>query len=84
MKITDIKLTKNTDSDTELAKGSISLEGQVVINGIRVIKGQDGEPIVVYPSMTNSKKERRDICFPMTRTLREDIHRQVIAKYEGL
>lgn len=84
MKITEIQLNKADGTDNELAFGSITFDGGFVIAGIRVIKGNDGEPLVAYPSRKNAKGEHKDICFPMTRALREDIQMQILAKYEEL
>lgn len=84
MQITEIRLNKTDGSDNELAYGSITFEGNFVVSGIRVIKGKDGDPFVAYPSRKNSKGEYKDICFPMTKALREDIQIQILAKYENL
>lgn len=84
MRVTEVRLNKVTGDEKQLAYGSITLDGDFVINGIHVRKSKDGEPFVSYPSRQNSKGEFKDICFPLARTLREDITTAVLAKYEEL
>ena len=68
MQISEVRLKKREGDSRFLASGSITFEGQ----------------FVVYPSWKNSDGEYKDVCFPMTKTLREDITTQVLAKYEEL
>nr|MCR5337022.1 SpoVG family protein [Lachnospiraceae bacterium] len=39
---------------------------------------------VAYPSWRNSDGEYKDVCFPMTKDMREDITVAVLAKYEEI
>jgi stage V sporulation protein G len=48
------------------------------------MRSNEGHLFVAYPSWKNSDGEYKDVCFPMTKTLREDITTQVLAKYEEL
>ncbi|MDD3240011.1 MAG: SpoVG family protein [Lachnospira sp.] len=84
MKITEIRLNKRNGDDNLLAIGSITLEEDFVVNGIKVLRANDGNMFVGYPSRPNNKGGYSDVCFPLSKTLREDIHTQVIAKYESL
>lgn len=84
MRITEIRLTKTPDSGNQLAVGSITLDGELVVSGIRVVKANDGGMFVAYPNRKNSKNEYKDICFPMTKALREDIQTQVLSKFESI
>ena len=84
MRVTEVRLTKRTGEDKMLASGSITLEDDFVVAGIRVMRSNEGNLYVAYPSRKDSNGEYKDICFPLSKSLREDIHTQVIAKYECL
>ena len=84
MEITDVRLTKKAGEDRLEAYGSITLDGDFVINGIKVMRSKEGNLYVGYPSRRNQQGDYKDICYPMTQTLREDIHIKVMAKYEEL
>lgn len=84
MRVTEVRLTKRTGEDKMLASGSITLEDDFVVAGIRVMKSNEGNLYVAYPSRKDRHGEYKDICFPLSKSLREDIHTQVIAEYEGL
>lgn len=84
MEVTDVRLTKKVGEDRMEAYGSITLDGDFVINGIKVMRSKEGNLYVGYPSRRNQQGDYKDICYPMTQTLREDIHIKVMAKYEEL
>lgn len=84
MQVTEVRLIKAPDSDSCLAYGSITLDGDFVVCGIRVLKNKNGDRFIGFPSKQNSKGEYKDVCFPMARALREDITMKVLAEYEGL
>ena len=84
MKITEVRLKKREGDGRFLASGSITLEGEFVISGIKVMRSKEGNLFVAYPSWQNSDGQYKDVCFPMKQTLREDITVAVLAKYEEL
>ncbi len=84
MQISEVRLKKREGDDKFLASGSITFEGMFVVSGIKVMKSNEGRLFVGYPSWRNSNGEYKDVCFPMTKDLREDITMQVLAKYEEL
>lgn len=85
MQVTEVRLMKADPTDSYKAYGSITLDGDFVVCGIRVLEKKDtGQLFVGFPSKQNSKGEYKDVCFPMARTLREDITVQVLAEYEKL
>lgn len=85
MQVTEVRLMKADPTDSCKAYGSITLDGDFVVCGIRVFEKKDtGQLFVGFPSKQNSKGEYKDVCFPMARTLREDITVQVLAEYEKL
>ena len=85
MQITEVRLKKADPTDRCKAYGSITLDGDFVVCGIRVLERKDtGQLFVGFPSKQNGKGEYKDVCFPMASSLREDINIQVLAEYEKL
>ena len=85
MQVTEVRLTKANTEDNCLAYGSVTFDGDFVICGIRVLQNnKNGDLFVGFPSRKNQKGEYKDICFPMTADLRENISVTVIAEYEKL
>lgn len=84
MQVTEVRLIKAPETDSCLAYGSITFDNDFVVCGIRVLKNKEGGLFVGYPSKQNSKGEYKDVCFPMAKSLREDIHLRVLSEYERL
>lgn len=84
MQVTEVRLTKRQGEDRMEAYGSITFDGDFVINGIKVMRSNEGNLYVAYPSRRNQNGDYKDICYPMTKALREDIHMKVMAKFEEL
>lgn len=84
MQITEVRLKKRDGDEKFLASGSITFDDMYVVSGIKVMRSNSGDLFVAYPSWKNSDGEYKDVCFPLTKALREDISMQVLAKYEEL
>lgn len=84
MQVTEVRLTKRQGEDRMEAYGSLTFDGDFVINGIKVMRSKEGELYVSYPSRRNQNGDYKDICYPMTPALREEIHIKVMAKFEEL
>ena len=85
MQITEVRLKKADPTDSCKAYGSITLDGDFVVCGIRVLERKDtGQLFVGVPSKQNGRGEYKDVCFPMASSLREDINISVLAEYEKL
>ena len=66
------------------AIASITIEDQFVVRNLRVVDGCNGL-FVGYPNDPFYKaEETRNICFPITRALREHIENKVLAKYQAV
>ena len=66
------------------AMARIVLNDQFVVQGLRVMEGENGL-FVGYPNDPFYKGEDyRSVCFPMTRQLREHIENCVLEKYQEL
>ena len=85
MQVTEVRLTKAPGEDNCLAYGSVTFDGDFVVCGIRVLrKNKDGNLFVGFPCRQNQKGEYKDVCFPMTADLRENITIAVLAEYEKI
>lgn len=84
MQVTEVRLKKAPAEDNSLAYGSVTFDGDFVVCGIRVIRNKEGNLFVGFPCRQNQKGEYKDICFPMTSALREDISVAVLSEYEKL
>ena len=84
MTVTEVRLKKREDKGKILASGSFTLDGEFVVSGIKVIRSEEGNLFIAYPSWKNSDGGYVDVCFPLTKTMREDITVAVLAKYEEL
>ena len=59
---------------------SVSINDEFVIKGVRIFEGNDG-PFVSMPSRKAGAKYE-DICFPITKEGRENLHSAVLEVYE--
>lgn len=85
MQVTEVRLSKAPAEDSCVAYGSVTFDGDFVVCGIRVIKNKkDGNLFVGFPSRQNQKGEYKDVCFPMTSDLRENITMAVMEEYQKL
>jgi len=73
MKVTDVKKFNVSRASKIRNMVSITLDDCLVITGIKVIEGAKGL-FVSMPSSKNPKGEYKDICFPITSELREEIN----------
>lgn len=84
MQVTEVRLNKTDGKDNQLAYGSITLDGDFIVAGIRVITSKDGNLFVAFPSRKSLNGEYKDVCYPITKELREEVNMKVLAKYEEL
>lgn len=82
MTVTDVKITK-ADKGTIKAWGSITLDNELVVHGVRVIE-MDNKKFVAMPSRKSKDGNFLDVCHPITNSLREIISKAVFEEYEKL
>ena len=63
------------------AFASISVNDLIAINSIRVVEGSKGL-FVTMPQYKNNEGEYKDIAFPMSKELRQQISSEILAEYE--
>lgn len=80
MVISDVKIFKINDNSNTKALASITLEGEFVVTGIKVMNSAKGI-FVTMPSRKTTDGEYKDIVFPVTREFRALIIEEVLEKY---
>ena len=55
MQVTEVRLTKASSEDACLAYGSITLDGDFVVSGIRIVESKEGRPFPVHSSDRHRK-----------------------------
>ena len=70
--IVDAKIVFKPDDGNVIAVANITLDGVFVIRGVRLVDGRKGS-FVSFPVRKNKDNEYVDICYPLTKKLREDI-----------
>ena len=59
---------------------SVNIDDKFAVNGIRVVSGENGL-FVAMPQTRDSKGEYRDVCFPVTKELRQQLTDAVLGEY---
>lgn len=80
IRITDVRVTLRTD-DKLRAFASITLEGEFVVRGLKVIEGQDGHLFVAMPSRKRPNGTYQDVAHPITPGFRNLLEEAVIGQY---
>ena len=76
-----VKITKIINAEKLKAYATACFDDNFLITGIRVIDSKNGI-FVAMPSRRKKSGECTDVCFPVTREMRERISREVLAAYE--
>lgn len=63
-----------------LGYASLTINGCFAVNGIRIMNGENG-PFAAMPGRKDKDGNYRDICFPTTKELREEINSLVVDAY---
>lgn len=63
-----------------LANASVNLNGCFAIRGVKVVQGEHG-PFVSMPSY-KAGGEYKDVCFPITKDFRDQLHTAVMGAYQ--
>ena len=80
MEITEIRITLRDDEKLK-AFASITLDGMVVIRGLKIIEGGNGI-FIAMPSRQRKDGTYQDVAHPINRDTREWLENQVIAAYK--
>lgn len=77
----NVKIVKMINAGKLKAYATACFDDNFLITGIRVIDSKNGI-FVAMPSRRKRSGEFTDICFPITREMRERISAEVLAAYE--
>lgn len=75
-----VKIYSVHTSGPLLANASISLNGCFAVRGVKIVQGAHG----LFVSMPSYKSggEHKDVCFPITKEFREQLHATVLEAYQ--
>lgn len=76
----DVRIHSVHTSGPLLANASITLNGCFAVRGVKIVQGEHG-PFVSMPSY-KSGGEYKDVCFPVTKDFREQLHATVLEAYQ--
>lgn len=79
MKI-EVRITSIVGNDKLKAYASVCFDDAFLIKGIRIIDGANGR-FVAMPSRRTKRGEFVDVCFPITKELREEINDAALEAY---
>ncbi len=75
-----VKINSLRTSGSTLATASIDLNGVFAVRGVKVVQGANG-PFVSMPSY-KAGDGFKDVCFPVTKEFREQLHAAVLGAYQ--
>ena len=81
MQITDIKIRKLFDEGPMKAVASVTFDGQLAVDDVKVIHARD-RFFIVMPSRKNPDETYRDIVHPINAQFRAMLEEAVIRAYE--
>lgn len=76
----EARITSIVGGEKLKAYASVLVEDSFLAKGIKIIDGRNGR-FVAMPSRRTMNGEYADICFPITKELREEIERVVLEAY---
>ena len=65
-----------------LAMASLTIAGCFAVRGVKVVQGRNG-PFVSMPQAKDGKGEYQDVCFPISKEVREQVSKLVLDKYNA-
>lgn len=76
----EVRITSIVGGETLKAYASICFDDKFLIKGIRIIDGSHGR-FVSMPSRKSKQGNFYNICFPITKELRDEIEAMVLEEY---
>jgi stage V sporulation protein G len=81
MKITDVRVRILNTNNRLRGIASITIDDAFAVHELRIIEGREGL-FVAMPSRKVPEGEFRDVAHPINLETREELEKQVLAKYE--
>ena len=80
MNITDVRVFPQAGGTTLRAFANVTLDGAFAVHDLKIVDGKKGL-FVSMPSRKLPDGKYRDLAFPVTRELREEIQSRVLGAY---
>ena len=77
----DVRVYPSQKEGNLLATANITLGGCFAVKGLRVMDGKNGT-FVAMPDWKDAEGKRHEICFPVTKDMREAINTAVMGEYQ--
>ena len=82
--ITEVRIYPVENGGKLKARANVTLNGDFAVNGLKIFEGDNG-PFVSMPTGPKYTKDGKDVypevCFPVTKEFREELHKAVLDKY---
>lgn len=65
-----------------LAMASLTIGGCFAVRGVKVVQGRNG-PFVSMPQAKDGQGNYQDVCFPISKEVREQVSKLVLDKYNA-
>ncbi len=83
IEITKIRIKKIKTNNRIVALATITINNSIIINDIKVLKGENGL-FIAMPSRRTPNGEFRDIAYPINRETRQLIQNAIIEEYNKI
>ena len=80
--ITNVSIFKYAKKGNLLAFANVELDSELVLKGIKVVKGSKGKFISMPATYSPSEDEWYDVFFPITAEFREELQDAILEAYE--
>ena len=77
----DVRVYPSQKEGNRLATANITLGGCFAVKGLRIMDGKNGA-FVAMPDWKDAEGRHHDICFPVTKEMREAINTAVMGEYQ--
>ncbi|MCR5337554.1 MAG: SpoVG family protein [Lachnospiraceae bacterium] len=84
MDVSEVRMTILDHAGATKAIGSITLNGEFAVRGVRVMESADGRNFISFPSRQRADGQYDDIAFPLTKELYHKVSDAVIKEYNTL
>ncbi len=84
MDVNDVRLNLTHKEGAVKAFGSLSLDGEFAVKGLRVMEDKNGRNFVSMPSRQKSDGTYEDICFPLNKEFYHELQDAVLEQYNQL
>lgn len=81
LNITEVRM-KKIDKDDFLGYASICIDNQIILEGIKLLKGKNGRYILMPIRRTKTENKSRNYIYPINNETREQLIDAISAEYD--